>query len=187
MFVFCMFKPVLWEHSCQFIFWCICPEHCTLPVSYLLLSPKYLSECGNVSFLTMGNTVDQYWAAIGSFYSNSGGVFKRFISSVYLCILNYDLYRRNIVNSPLCSCGMREDAYQFFFTSNKYSNSRYKLMDNLLKLKDLVIIDTHLLLWGNNAPPTEVNNCIFSYVQTYINETNRFNWFLYCVVPIYIM
>ena len=93
----------------------------------------------------------------------------------HTCILNYDLYRRNIVNSPLCSCGMREDAYHFFFTCNKYSNSRYKLMDNLLKLNDLVIIDTHLLLWGNNALPTEVNNCIFSYVQTYINETKRFN------------
>jgi hypothetical protein len=48
-------------------------------------------------------------------------------------------------------------------------------MDNLLKLNDLVIIDTHFLLWGNNALPTEVNNCIFLHVQTYINETKRFN------------
>jgi hypothetical protein len=33
----------------------------------------------------------------------------------HTCILSYGLYRRNIVNSPLCSCGMREDAYHFFF------------------------------------------------------------------------
>ena len=90
------------------------------------------------------------------------------------CILKYDLYRRNIVDSPLCSCGIQEDAYHFFFTCNKYSKFRYKLMDNLLRLKDLNIIDTHLLLWGNDVLSTEVNNCIFSYVQTYIHETNRF-------------
>jgi hypothetical protein len=34
-------------------------------------------------------------------------------------------------------------------------------MDNLLKLNDLVITDTYLLLWGNNALPADVNNCIF--------------------------
>jgi hypothetical protein len=87
---------------------------------------------------------------------------------LHTCILNYDLYRRNIVNSPLRSCGMREDEYyHFFFTCNKYSNSIYKLMDNLLKLNDLVIIDTHLLLWGNSSLPADVNNtCIFWYVQT---------------------
>ena len=64
----------------------------------------------------------------------------------------------------------------FFFTWSKYSKSRYKLMNNLLRLKDLIIIDIHLLLWGDNVLSTEVNNCIFSYVQTYIHETNRFNW-----------
>jgi hypothetical protein len=31
------------------------------------------------------------------------------------------------------------------------------------------------ILWGDNVLSTEVNNCIFSYVQTYIHETNRFN------------
>jgi hypothetical protein len=36
----------------------------------------------------------------------------------HTCILNYDLYRCNIVNSPLCSRGMREDTYHFFFTCN---------------------------------------------------------------------
>ena len=91
------------------------------------------------------------------------------------CILNYDLYRRNIVDSPLCSCGIREDTYHFFFICSKYSTARYKLMDNLLRLNDLVVIDTHLLLWGDNALSTELNNCIFSYVQKYIHETKRFS------------
>jgi hypothetical protein len=57
---------------------------------------------------------------------------------------------------------------QFFFNCSKYSNSRYKLMDNLLRLNNLINLDTHLLLWSNNALPTEVNNCIFWHAQTYI-------------------
>jgi hypothetical protein len=34
-------------------------------------------------------------------------------------------------------------------------------MDNLLKLNDSDIIDTHLLLCSENDLRTEVNNCIF--------------------------
>ena len=45
---------------------------------------------------------------------------------------------------------MREDAYQFI--CKKYSYARYKLMNRLLSFKnDLVIVDTHLLLWGVNV------------------------------------
>ena len=50
---FCCFELIS-EHSCQSIFLCICSEHHTLPFSYLLLSPKYLSDCGNsCSSITM--------------------------------------------------------------------------------------------------------------------------------------
>ena len=31
------------------------------------------------------------------------------------CILNKDLFRRNIIGSPLCYCGQIEDSYHFFF------------------------------------------------------------------------
>ena len=37
------------------------------------------------------------------------------------CILNYDLYRTNIVDTPNCSCGKQENAYHFFFICKKYS------------------------------------------------------------------
>lgn len=39
---------------------------------------------------------------------------------------------------------------------------------------DLIIIDTHLLFCGDTALITELNICIFSYVQMYIQETRRF-------------
>ena len=34
-------------------------------------------------------------------------------------------------------------------------------MDRWLKLKNRIIIDTHLLLWGDNALSTKLNNSIF--------------------------
>ena len=76
-------------------------------------------------------------------------------TSVSPVFLNYDLYKRNIVNSPLCSCGMREDAYNsFLFVRN------IQTFDRLVSLNDLVIIDTHLL-WGDNVLSTELNNSIY--------------------------
>ena len=57
---------------------------------------------------------------------------------------------------------MREDAYHFICIK-KYSYARYKLMNRLLSFKnDLVIVDTHLLLWVENALSTELTY-IFSY------------------------
>ena len=49
---------------------------------------------------------------------------------------------------------MRENAYQIFVICKKYSNARYKLMDRLLILNDLVIIDAHLLFVVDNALST---------------------------------
>ena len=50
---------------------------------------------------------------------------------------------------------MREDAYNFI--CKKYSYARYKFMNRFLNFKnDLVIDDTHLVLWGENAFFTEL-------------------------------
>lgn len=44
----------------------------------------------------------------------------------YSFVFSYDIYRRNSVNSLLCSCGLREDADHFYFICKKYLNARYK-------------------------------------------------------------
>ena len=41
------------------------------------------------------------------------------------CALNNDLFRCNIINSPLCSCGKLEDTYHYFFTCNKYKDATH--------------------------------------------------------------
>ena len=59
-------------------------------------------------------------------------------------------------------------------------------MDNLLRLNDLVVIDTHLLLWGDNALSTELNNCIFSYVQNiFMKLKDSADVPMFCTVTIF--
>ena len=76
---------------------------------------------------------------------------------------------------------MHEGTYHFIF--KKYPYARYKLMNILQSFKnDLVIIDTQLLLWGENALSTELNfflwihfvaiNNLFLYI---INTQNKIN------------
>lgn len=45
-------------------------------------------------------------------------------------------------------------------------------MDKLLRLNELIIVDTHLLLKGDTA----LSICIFSYVQTFIRDTRTFSY-----------
>lgn len=43
---------------------------------------------------------------------------KRYTNIMYAqlrhnCLLNFDLFKRNIICSPVCSCGKEKDAYPF--------------------------------------------------------------------------
>ena len=49
---------------------------------------------------------------------------KHFINIIHTklrhkCILHYDLYKRNITNTPFCSCGQNVDLYHFFLCMQK--------------------------------------------------------------------
>lgn len=67
------------------------------------------------------------------------------------CVLNSDLFRCNIINSPLCSCGKLEDTYHYFFTCNKYKEARNVMLNEIFNIVNLNIVNTHVLLWGDNA------------------------------------
>lgn len=90
------------------------------------------------------------------------------------CILNYDLCKRNILNSPQCSCGKQEDTYHFFFVCKNYSIARNTLFDCLFML-ELVNIDLNLLLYGDVNLPLHINNKIFAAVHKFIDESCRFS------------
>ena len=103
---------------------------------------------------------------------------KRFINIIHTklrhkCILHYDLYKRNITNTPFCSCGQNEDVYHFFFACKKYSKARNNMFNQLFML-DLANIDTNLLLCGDVNLPLQININIFSAVHQFIEESTRF-------------
>ena len=62
------------------------------------------------------------------------------------CVLNKDLFRCNIIDSPLCSCGKTEDAYHYFFSCTKYSAPRNDLFNAIFRMNNVHIEDTHVLL-----------------------------------------
>ena len=53
--------------------------------------------------------------------------------------LNYHLYRKNIIDDPLCSCGGFESTYHFLFTCSNYNTQRNaQLPDDLLYGRELL-------------------------------------------------
>ena len=91
------------------------------------------------------------------------------------CILNKDLFRCNIIDSPLCTCGSVEDEYHYFFSCNKYRNARHELFDKIFMINKLHIVNTHVLLWGDSALSNKENEYLFSLIHTFIKHSNRFN------------
>lgn len=105
---------------------------------------------------------------------------KRFINIIHTrlrhnCILNSDLFRCNLIDSPNCSCGFVEDAYHLFFVCKKYAKARNSLMNKLFALNHVNIIDTYLLLWGDDSLTITQNIEIFKSVQIFLSECNRFS------------
>lgn len=91
------------------------------------------------------------------------------------CALNNDLFRCNIINSPLCSCGKLEDTYHYFFTCNKYKDARNVLFNDVFQIVNLNIVNTHVLLWGDSSISDNENKHLFTLVYNFIKNTERFN------------
>ncbi len=83
--------------------------------------------------------------------------------------LNYDLYRKNIVNSPLCTCGAQETVTHFLLHCPLYQQQRNELLTNI-NIPPL----TENLLYGNEHLTFEENKDIFLQLQKFIMSTNRF-------------
>jgi hypothetical protein len=90
------------------------------------------------------------------------------------CLLNYDLHRRNIIDSHDCDCGMKEDTYHFFFVRKRYS-LRNVMFDELFKLQELSIIDTRTSLWGDDNLGLNITCKMFYTVQKFISNSERFS------------
>lgn len=87
--------------------------------------------------------------------------------------LNDDLFNNFLRASPICDCGFEnEDAEHYFFKCNRYFQQRIQLFEASRNFHPL---SSHLLLYGSNELSVADNEELFSYVQRYIKETNRFH------------
>ena len=83
--------------------------------------------------------------------------------------LNAHLYRKNIIDSPSCSCGGFESAYHLFFTCPNYNCPR-----NANLATDLHNYSTYNLLHGRGYSSELVNESLFLKVQEFIIKSERF-------------
>ncbi|KAJ8314454.1 hypothetical protein KUTeg_006604, partial [Tegillarca granosa] len=81
------------------------------------------------------------------------------------CSLNGDLFRVNIIDDPVCSCGSPcKTAFNYFFHCPKYSDQRIILFASLASL-NIYRVSLEILLYGDVLSSDTINSHIFSYVQ----------------------
>ena len=85
--------------------------------------------------------------------------------------LSADLFEKNIIESPFCECGARENAYHYFLECPKYTNLRPELITAISQFCNPSL---NVILTGNTSLSYESNVSIFTAVQKYIRETKRF-------------
>ena len=85
--------------------------------------------------------------------------------------LNYDIYLRNLRDSPLCSCGDIETSEHYFLQCCRYHLQRHEMLSNISQLCHVSI---DVLLFGDISLSNEINSRIFSPVQKFIRDSKRF-------------
>jgi hypothetical protein len=85
--------------------------------------------------------------------------------------LNHHLFSKNIVASPLCSCGLQETTAHYFMKCSLYDNIRDDLVETLnLHGK----FDLKTILFGNDVVNFDTNVKIFDAVHRFIDLSGRF-------------
>ena len=87
-------------------------------------------------------------------------------------ILNYDLFRCNIVEDPSCRCGNPcENVFHFFMECPLYSQARDSLFNDTVATSN---VNLNTFLFGNALLSLDDNSIIFKAVQRYIRDSGRF-------------
>jgi hypothetical protein len=87
-------------------------------------------------------------------------------------VLSHDLFSKNIIQSPLCSCGEEETASHYFLHCPLYSTIRVRLLNCV---SHFCLPSTKVLLFGNPILSLEDNCTIFAAVHTFIDISKRFD------------
>ena len=85
--------------------------------------------------------------------------------------LNYDIFLKNLTDSPLCSCGNVENAEHYLLHCHLYRQPRAEMLNTLSQICH-VTLDT--LLFGDSSLSYDANSTIFLTVQKFIKDSKRF-------------
>ena len=81
------------------------------------------------------------------------------------------LFAKSIIDSPLCLCGVIEDAYHFLFNCNHYNNLRQVLYE---KKYPICRSTLNTLLHGHQDLTAVENKLIFLALHEFILKSKRF-------------
>ena len=85
--------------------------------------------------------------------------------------LNFDLFIKNISDSPMCVCGSIENVQHFFFHCNLFHRQRVLLLNAVSNLCSPTV---NVLLHGDQSLTNETNANIFQHVHDFIISSKRF-------------
>ena len=87
--------------------------------------------------------------------------------------LKYDLYAKNIIDSPLCDCrcGDIGNTVHFFFKCDLYPDHRLVLHNSIMQHCN---VSLNVILRRNESFSDEINIHIFESVHKLIENSNRF-------------
>ncbi len=85
--------------------------------------------------------------------------------------LSHDLFCKNIIDSPNCTCGEIETTHHYFFKCIKYNIIRPALIADVSRYSHVTL---DVLLKGNSILSPEENYVIFTAVFLFIEKSKRF-------------
>ena len=83
--------------------------------------------------------------------------------------LNQHLYKKNLIDSPNCSCGQVESTAHFLLSCPRYNQIRQRYFGNAI-----FPVLVNVLLYGVTDQNSTYNNTIFKQVQLFILASKRF-------------
>jgi hypothetical protein len=87
--------------------------------------------------------------------------------------LRKHLHRINLVTSATCACNLEDEhPYHYLLVCPLYATHRVTMLETV---NQVAYPNLKLLLYGDQSLPREANQTVFSAVQRYIDETNRFS------------
>ena len=86
------------------------------------------------------------------------------------CSLNHHLFSKNIIDSPLCTCGRPETTKHYLFDCNRFNNLRQEMMQSISQFCEPTL---NALLYGVTDLSDETNRQLFIIIQEHILRTNR--------------